>query len=895
MESLSSARMKWKLVALAAGLLAASPFLTNGPVGTSEAYNYSLGLADAVTQLREGAAPVLAGQTEFAFNGRVHPLRTAPYLYHVAGLLDLVTFRQLGFWTLQNLVVALSLFAAAGSCYWTLRRVTPAEPPLAAGLAALYVFSPPVLAAAYGMDLYMTVTTLPFLPVVFAMGLAGLTERRLGDLLRLVAALAACWLAHPPVAFWTTVVAALLVAAGLIRRPPAWREWPALLGLGLLFVVLAGFSFASALTIAPYQNVTKTHDLSLLFTEVARTFPATLRPVSAHANELGDFQLGAAGWLLALASFALAAFRRHGPALLLLALAALLFVMTAPVPGLHRWLWTHAPAAAFNLTNQWPMQRLYLLITLLVILAFALVWRTPTVKNTLLRDALRVILLGAIVWTGWQGSRFLGRGFATRDSDEAIRRGHITGNINLTPISYAMLGAPGSFVNGVMDPAFEARLLAPFDAREIASNWTAVLPTSSENRTGFLDARAGERPEILDLSPRFTLQPGARYRLTFDFQVSPARATLQLRGDSLFRQYPLPAAGGPRGFGMEAGHRRSLTLWTAQATPEEISLRLVGPGLAGGSWAGQRFASFTFERIDDAALPIQVKSLHPLRANVNAPAAGYLETPRMFIPGYEATVDGRPVRVQMSPERLVMLPVPAGASRVEVRYVGPTIARIAFWAGCAGWLGVAAGCLVVRFRPAWPAAAAARLKPSPRTILIAGAAVLLTAGGAWGWARWSDYRSAAGPMRIRFVLPRGETNRQQPLLVTGRPHAGLFVYVAYHDAEHVRIGVDSWGRLGFQSDPIKADYFGEHEIVVDAGSLYPTGHPTLGDLPVDELARRQKHLRIDFNGHPVIDREVDTHTSRPSDVTVGRNLIGGSSCEPKFAGEILSAERLPVR
>src|SRR5271157_6442441 len=77
--------MEWKprvvivLILFAAGVYAARPFLRGTNVGTGEGYNYSLSVADAVTQARSGNFPALVGQTEFAFNGRVHPLRTAPW------------------------------------------------------------------------------------------------------------------------------------------------------------------------------------------------------------------------------------------------------------------------------------------------------------------------------------------------------------------------------------------------------------------------------------------------------------------------------------------------------------------------------------------------------------------------------------------------------------------------------------------------------------------------------------------------------------------------------------------------------------------------------------------------------------------------------------------------
>ena len=49
---------------LAIGLFAASPFFNRGLVGTGEAFNYSLSVADSVTQMRHGVYPPLAGQTE---------------------------------------------------------------------------------------------------------------------------------------------------------------------------------------------------------------------------------------------------------------------------------------------------------------------------------------------------------------------------------------------------------------------------------------------------------------------------------------------------------------------------------------------------------------------------------------------------------------------------------------------------------------------------------------------------------------------------------------------------------------------------------------------------------------------------------------------------------------
>jgi hypothetical protein len=123
---------------------------------------------------------------------------------------------------------------------------------------------------------------------------------------------------------------------------------------------------------------------------------------------------------------------------------------------------------------------------------------------------------------------------------------------------------------------------------------------------------------------------------------------------------------------------------------------------------------------------------------------------------------------------------------------------------------------------------------------------------------------------------------------------GTFIYVVYVDAEHIRLGVDVWGVLGYQTDLLKVDYFAEHEIVVDMGALYPTSHPRLAQLPHAMLAQFQNQLLVDFDGQRVIAKKVNSYDSRLKDITIGYNAIGGSVCEPHFVGQILTVERLPI-
>jgi hypothetical protein len=101
-----------------------------------------------------------------------------------------------------------------------------------------------------------------------------------------------------------------------------------------------------------------------------------------------------------------------------------------------------------------------------------------------------------------------------------------------------------------------------------------------------------------------------------------------------------------------------------------------------GAWAARDLSapgSFRLIEYDPAQLPVQVTSFLPYRARVTAPAEAWLETPRMYQPGYQALVNGRRVQVAKSPSALIMVPVPAGPSSVKVQYYPPRGLLGAFW------------------------------------------------------------------------------------------------------------------------------------------------------------------------------------------------------------------------
>lgn len=887
-------------ILFAVGVFVAGPFLTRGGLGSGEAYNYSLATADAVEQFRAGVFPPLVGQSEFAFNGRIHPLRTAPYMANFATALDVLTLRQLTFWGLQNLTIALSLMGGVFSAYAMLRRATGIAPHLSIFLAGAYVLSPGVLAPAYSMDLYMTVMSVPWVPIVF--GAAVLTlrgERMLWVYALLAVGLAATWLAHPPVAFWLTVAVvfsqAPLVCTWRFKR----REIANAIAGASLCGLLSVFGFASALSIHTYKESTQVRETATTVKEVARVFSASLRPVSAKADLLSDFQIGYgfAGLLVLAAVLALG--RRKMVPLVLVGVAAFYLALTIPIPGVNAWLWSHAPSVAAELTSHWPMQRLYLLIAASSVFAFAATGGLSPLaelRPKLLRDAGTFAVMLVVGWTIYQGWHFIRRGYDTRVGIERGGLVHRPENINLTVTSYAFVTPPPSFVNGVMDPSMEFSLLTPGTAEPFLSNWTAANAWGDTVQSGTLRAAAGEG-EILPLAPPLRLPTTSHYRVDFKFQSPPLQGTtLQFSGPHSLREYPLTASATSQGFGMLPANNHTLSLWTTHRGMELVTLQLVGPAVAGATHLS--FADFTVRPIVAEKLPVQVETWIPLRMKVKSPKAGYLETPRIFFDGYAATVNATTVRPRASPNRLTMVPIPAGESIVELSYPGPRLVRIAFLITFAGWVGCVGGGATWIF---W-SASLRRVAAAGRS-LVHGlwrlkvplvAVGLLAVAGTYGVRHWLAYVRAVGPIEVRLVLPRGETGRSQPLVTTGKPKEGTFLFINYTDETHIRIGMDVWGVASWLSEPIEVDYYADQNFVVTSGALYPPDHPKLKGLSRAEIERLRKRIIVSLNGRTVLDQPVFSFDSSAAEVTVGESRIGGSNTEPKFVGEILHVQRLPI-
>lgn len=691
---LRSPAMKYVRVGgvLVIALVLIRPYLTRGLVGAGDAYWYANTLADYVVQLRAGIFPVWTAQTDYSFYGSIFPLRLAPYLQHLAGVIDLVTARQLPPYAIANVAMALSLAAGMLVMQACLGRIIPRRPWTAAGLALCYGLCPGVLGLVYALDLFMSFSTLPFLPVVFLGVVRSFEGNDLRPRLLMAGGLAATWLAHPPIALWCGMVVG---ATQLVRvwTQASWRQtWRHDLFGAVIFFLLTGYSFVSVKSLGPLAaGAAKAH---YYYTFIKQFFAQSWLPLDP-ASRLGGLQLGYGLAAMGLVAALLARGPGQRMARLLLGCAAGLLILLTPVPLLTDFFWRSMPQFVLDLTNYWPMQRLLVLVAACVLFGVA-AWFAAVGERSRAGRLLNALLAVALVWGGLEAGKFI-RMVDQRDGNWT--RTEIAFRPENRYITYAGLGGPPVvpryFNNGVTDPVLEHRFLDP-DSKEIIRNAVDAIrpgfgPGSGAGPRRLIRQFAGELDadrRFLNLAPRFTLAPGKHYLLLLEFLEKDYTGQLFMDGPDFTRMYLLPAAGEKRAFGANPDNARWLPLWQTTDRPEEVRLRWLPTGSAPPE-SYVPFANYELVEYDPATLDVVMESWLPYRAAVNAPAPSYLETPRLFYPGYRAVVDGRPAPVERSPDGFVMVRLEPGRHVLELRHVPPWSTRAAYWLGLASWLGFA--------------------------------------------------------------------------------------------------------------------------------------------------------------------------------------------------------------
>ncbi len=870
---------------VAAVLFAARPFLGVDRVGAGDAYHYALQLEDVRTQAHAGVFPVLIGQSRFGFNGNVHTLRTAPLFVHLGLVLDRLTDGRLESYALENAIALLATLGCAAAMWFVLLACGVTSPALAAGGAALYTTGAAVLGSLLGGEMYATFVAAPWIPVVL-LGLGRWVERGpiwSGSALTL-AALALVWYAHPPTG---AVLTPVVVIAGLTRawiEPRRGRMLAATALALLVWLVLCAYLFVSvgSMRLGYFAREQDTGAANVL-SGLPQLWPALLGFIREHHRSVADVH---PGWpVLALAAVGCVLLRAR-PARAAWPAWALAAYLLALLPGpSSRWIWHLVPDRVIAFVNPWPHQRM-----MPIVAALAVMWGAGSLSRWIGANRRRLgfaaaALAAGVVWN-------LAELRELRPYVQPGERRILPANVVLTRSSYLLFNArPDYFSDGPAEPVAETRLLDE-SLHPLLTDAEALLPAEAESqsnprrRTGSPPPPAesglaaertppssGGLAEISGWLPvgawrELSLREGWGCALEFRFARPEAVGEITLTSGRMMRVFTLPKSGDRLAFGSGPAASHTLLIPASDHDGRTLGITSTVPDV-----------SVRLRFYQDEELPIRILSLIPFTVRVRSPKSGYVETPKMVLPGYTATVDGQAVSVRRSPQGLVMVPIAAGESVVRVTY-RPWYLRWSYGLSLGAFvaLTVAGGVLS---RPRARARAAERLGRlgrrlgRPRTLIvgagaIAALAVALVAAHQIHERHW---------LRLSVVLAERPPPLPEPLLTLGHTGEADLVYVRVIDPTHVQIGYDHWGRGGPVSPPIR-HVPGEPMQVEIRSPALPTRWPSLGREPDPDLTE------IIVDGQTVLSGDLAHYPNTQREVALGQNLIGASSCSDHFSGRI---------
>jgi hypothetical protein len=832
-----SAELMRLAVVLGVSLFLVHPYVTPRLVGAGDAEHYGRSMSDFLSQTREGIFPVWVGQSRTAFHGSVHPLRVAPYFQHAGGALDVATGRSLSPIAVQNLLIVLSLLAAALGAYAVLSSLAERRRWSAALLALLYVSSPGVLALAYAGDMYASWLTLPWLPWLFwGWVQAWRRPESWTGLGAQATSLAMLWLAHAPIALWASLLTlgsetARWAAQGF-RRTTLLRQ----AGTAGACALLCHYVFVSVISLDVPANPYLGFDLArgAVYASVVDSWAGLLRTVSpGGADLMRDLHLGPGLLLAGLAALA-ATWRGDGAVRTCCAAAAALFLLMVPWPGVTDHFWSNMPAFFMTVSEKWPAQRIYPVLSALVPIAAMLA--LTQLRSQRARHLVSVLLAFAVLASVWEARKFLNRGSAVTRSEAATQKFLLPENSTISRYSYEMWGyLPDHFSFGYMDAENQNRLIDPVSGEVRVSNLRSLTrAVRREREISFVPTRQGAQlPEAITIPPRSAVT------VRFQFHDANVRGTLVFTGQRISRRFEFPVSGGPRAFGPGPLQSKSTTLRNASDTLENVRVEFFNEA----NESVTQFAKVQSVIVNREQLPVRLADLTPFQLQLNLDQGGWLETPKVFLRDYRVRVNGRYVAPDRSPNGLLMFPVAAGRSDATISYEAPWYLRAAYWSTWGAWVAALIGSVLLLRQPTRTTLAVPRPSATPlRKWLTAAIAFTSIAAGTL-WAITRDERSAdsalqqlsnTAPISLRATFPVGRHEVYETLL-SWKDEAGdtMSVVVFYQDDRHVRIGCRKRGVLKLLSDPLPMSYFVAHRI----------------SLQFERVDTMQVQVR--FNGHPL--------------------------------------------
>jgi hypothetical protein len=155
---------------------------------------------------------------------------------------------------------------------------------------------------------------------------------------------------------------------------------------------------------------------------------------------------------------------------------------------------------------------------------------------------------------------------------------------------------------------------------------------------------------------------------------------------------------------------------------------------------------------------------------------------------------------------------------------------------------------------------------------------------------WEGY---PGPLRLKFSVREERPGLGQPIITTGVPGGGDFIFLDFGTDGLARIVLDHWGSAPVRSAGFTLPPGGWHELTMSFGGLFPPPQCALYERQ-PELLKLRSILVILVDGRRVLSSAEPSHLTPAARIILGANLIGGSSTGPLFGGSITEVEQAPL-
>lgn len=436
------------------------------------------------------------------------------------------------------------------------------------------------------------------------------------------------------------------------------------------------------------------HDIPAynLMQEYGRQWRGFLAPLSTGATQATDWQPGLSLMALGALGVFAASWRGSIAAKLVAAAATVACLGLIRVPVVSDFLVSYALEGLLQLGSI-PLT-LRTLPVIACLLTGAAIMAVVTLRTHRAGLVFGIILGAASLWSLIEARQLVARQrqqtLPPRYSEWALHRE----NAVHYRFAYDLLPAPAYLSEGKIDERLEQRLLDTTRRVKFGPDDVARLAEAAGSER--LELTGGPAPEAPEAWLRFdqaiTIPAGGRVLMRFEFEPGIYSGLLTMHGNlGSYREYILPASGGPLAFGTAPTASKVISLWNTDIAPETYRLTFRRAPEHTVAIAGGRFATITLSRPEAVSPPVRIESWLPYRARVRLDEHGYLESSRSFFPGYKAWVDGARAPIASSPQNLLMVPVPPGEHIVEIRFVGTTPLLVCAVVSGVAWVGLVAG------------------------------------------------------------------------------------------------------------------------------------------------------------------------------------------------------------